>query len=122
VTADAFISDHGLHHFAVLRKLTGMKFIHVLHGIPFKGYDSSDFAHLHAHDQIWVSSNFMKKMHIERFGFREDQVQVTGFARVEDIKSYDLNRKMLMERYGLSNHKKTILVAPTWKQDSKNRS
>lgn len=120
--ADVFISDHGIHHFSVLRKITDMVFIHVLHGIPYKGYDEKDFEHLHKHDQIWVSSESMAKMHIERFGFSEDQVRITGFARTEEIGYYTKNKTEIIKKYGLDLKKKTILVAPTWKQDDNNRS
>lgn len=122
VMADAFVSDHGLHHFSLLRSLTSMKFIHVLHGIPFKGYDSTDFKHLHDHDQIWVSSEQMRDMHINRFGFRSEQVKVTGFARVEELARYRKDAVALKKRYGLSTIKKTILIAPTWKQDDTSRN
>lgn len=121
VSANVFVTDHGLHHFSLLRKLTGIIFIHVLHGIPYKGYDESDFKHLHEHDQVWVSSDFMATLHIERFGFHEHKVKVTGFARTEDIKKYMKEKGQIANKYGLSANKKTILVAPTWKQDDKGR-
>lgn len=119
--ADVFVSDHGLHHFSALRRYTNMKFVHVLHGIPYKGYNQDDFRHLHEHDQIWVSSEHMAKMHINKFGFKPDQVKVTGFARTEDLARYERDKAAIVKRYGLNPSKKTVLVAPTWRQDDNNR-
>lgn len=121
IRSDAFISDHGTHYFKFLRDLTSIKFVDVWHGIPYKGFDAEDFVHLHGHDQVWVSSEKMKQVYIDSYGFSPNKVKVTGYARVELIARYMQQEKLIKQRYGLDEDKYTILIAPTWKQDDKKR-
>ena len=121
--ASVFFSSHGLHHFVLLRMLTSMKFIDLFHSpLAYKGFDASDFKHLHPSDEVWVSSRGVRKIYIHKYGFDAEKVKVTGCARVEDIWRYTKQRKAIMKTHGLDPAKKTILVAPTWKQDNRHRS
>lgn len=121
--ADVMITDHGLHHFAMLKKLTACRFIDVWHGIPYKGFGLKNFPSIRDYDQVWVSSESMKKMYVEKFGFDEKIVQPVGYARVERLMNLDntTSQEMIRKKYGLEK-KKTILIAPTWKQDDNGRS
>lgn len=122
-TSDVIISSHGLHHFVLLRKLTSIKFVDVFHTpLAYKGFDADDFGHLHAHDETWVSSEKVKKIYEKKYGFEKNKIKVTGCARVDDIKTYQKTAKAIKKKYGLDLHKKTILIAPTWKQDDQSGS
>lgn len=121
VLCDAIIADHGLHHFKLLQKVTGIKFIDVWHGIPYKGFDAEDFSHLHPYDQVWVSSQWMKDLYVQRLGFQGERVKVTGYARADRLRNYPMSRAEALKKYALSDAK-TLLIAPTWKQDAQNRS
>lgn len=121
--ASAIITDHGLHHFVMLKMLTKCKFIDVWHGVPYKGFDAKSFSSLHDYDQVWVSSERMKRMYINKFGFKDEIVYPVGYARVERLLSLNNpdSKKKLRDKYHLED-KKTILIAPTWQQDDKGRS
>lgn len=120
--SDAIITSHGLHFFAILRLLTNIKFIDVWHAVSFKGFADDDFKHLHRHDEIWVSSLFMKDMYINRYGFATSRVKITGYGRTDQLVDGSLIKKRILKKYSIPSAKKYILIAPTWKQDSKNRS
>lgn len=121
VLANCIISDHGLHVFQLLLKFTNIKFVDVWHGIPFKGFIPADFTTQHQYDEIWVSSNRLKKLYIDTFGFRNKRVHVTGYGRTDLILDYHANKVQIREKLNIPKNKKVILFAPTWKQDTKNR-
>src|SRR3546814_11012987 len=50
-TADAIVSDHGLHAMRFMLGTTDMKFFDVWHGIPFKGFDADDFRLQHGRSE-----------------------------------------------------------------------
>ncbi|MFW6271606.1 MAG: CDP-glycerol glycerophosphotransferase family protein [Desulfosalsimonas sp.] len=119
--AGAIITDHGMHTLILYRYLTSIKFIDVWHGLFYKGFDMQTFKHLHGHDEVWVQSETMKWFYINKFGFSEDQVRVTGYGRADRLFLRDYDRGAILEKYGLPD-RKTVLLAPTWAQDDKNRS
>lgn len=119
--AKVVISDHGLFGLRLHQLLTSMKFVDVWHGIPYKGFDSQSFKNLHNHDQVWVSSEAMKDIYTNKFGFKKERVKVTGYARVDRLVTGDYKRKDILSKYGLKD-RKNILIAPTWAQDDRGRS
>lgn len=121
----ALISDHGLHSLQPLRRLyrkLGMRFFDVWHGIPFKGFDSDDFKVQHAYDEVWVASDLSKEIYINKFGFEERRVHVTGYPRTDRLVRNDCNVATYRKMLGLPEKEKLILFAPTWKQDASGRS
>lgn len=119
-SSSALITDHGPHHFVLLKKLTNMKFIDVWHGIPYKGFNSESFG-IKYYDQIWVSSPAMRDMWVDMYGFEFKKVKPVGYARVERLLNLRGHEAEIRKKYGLEN-KKTVLVAPTWQQDDAGRS
>lgn len=120
--ADAVISSHGLHTMEWLVNRTNIKFFDVWHGIPFKGFDADDFRVQHKYDETWVASPLNVKLYVERFGFHESRVKVTGYARTDQLAKPLISQQEMKQRFQLPQNKPTILFAPTWQQDSKNRS
>ncbi|MBP6041398.1 CDP-glycerol glycerophosphotransferase family protein [Candidatus Saccharibacteria bacterium] len=121
--SSAFISSHGLHFMRALKKTTDIKFFDVWHGIPYKGFVASDFEHLHDHGQSWVSSEKLKNMYVDRFGFDPSRVKVTGYGRVDQLVDGSLSDKeKLINKYKLPIRDRYVLIAPTWKQDDKGRN
>ena len=117
------VTDHGLHSLELLLHFTGIKFIDVWHGIPFKGFDKDDFRVQHKYDEIWVTSENIKKIYIEKFGFHEEKVKITGYARTDKLVKKHENIFKIKKKIGISNLKKpVILFAPTWTQDYNRRS
>ncbi|TKA89030.1 CDP-glycerol--glycerophosphate glycerophosphotransferase [Guyparkeria sp. SB14A] len=120
--ADAIVTDHGLHVMAPLPRFTKIRFYDVWHGIPFKGFDADDFRTQHRYRETWVTSPFIKRLYVEKFGFREDQVVVTGYARTDRLVNATQSPAEVREELGLPPDRKLILFAPTWKQDAEGRS
>lgn len=120
-TADALVSDHGLHTLQPLL-WSDMKFFDVWHGIPFKGFDAGDFRVQHKYDEAWVASPMLRELYIDRFGFDPERVVATGYARTDRLVRQGEDVAMLRARFGLPSDGPCILFAPTWKQDADNRS
>lgn len=121
-TVDAVISSHGLHTMEWLVNRTNIKFFDVWHGIPFKGFDADDFRVQHKYDETWVASPLNAKLYAKRFGFHESRIKVTGYARTDQLAKPLISQQETKQRFQLPQNKPTILLAPTWQQDSKNRS
>lgn len=128
-TADAVVSDHGLHAMQVMLGTTDLKFFDVWHGIPFKGFDGEDFRVQHRYDEAWVASPLLASMYVERFGFAPERVKVTGYARTDrlvaagDFDRGEVDRGEFAARLGLpADARRIVLFAPTWKQDDQARS
>ncbi len=121
---EAVISDHGLHAMSPMLRFTSVKFFDVWHGIPFKGFNSDDFRTQHRYDEAWVASPMLKKMYIDRFGFEPENVFATGYARTDRLVKASESVEEARNRLGLegSDIGKIVLFAPTWKQDSGQRS
>ena len=123
-TADAVISDHGLHSMLPLLWLSDVKFFDVWHGIPFKGFDENDFKTQHRYTEIWVASPLMAELYGEKFGFPREKICITGYARTDSLIIPQETDEQIRERFGLqlTSGKKLVLFAPTWKQDSNDRT
>lgn len=116
------ISDHGLHSLELLLEHSDIKFVDVWHGIPFKGFDKNDFKTQHKYDEVWVSSELLKNIYIDKFGFRREIVKVTGYGRTDTTLNSLNKSREIKESLRIPQDKKVILFAPTWKQDSNGRS
>lgn len=123
-TADAVISDHGLHALLPMLFLSDMKFFDVWHGIPFKGFDADDFRVQHRYDEVWVASPSQRALYIERFGFDPEIVHATGYARTDRLVRRAEGDADIKRHLGLdpTSNDKLVLFAPTWQQDADNRS
>ena len=122
--ADAVISDHGLHSMVPLLWLSDVKFFDVWHGIPFKGFEESDFKSLHCYTETWVPSPLLAKLYEERFGFPRKNICVTGYARTDSLVIPEETDDQIRQRLRLQHvcGKKLVLFAPTWKQDATDRT
>lgn len=123
-SAEAIISDHGLHALQAMVGQPDLKFFDVWHGIPFKGFNADDFRVQHGYDAIWVASPLLADLYTSRFGFDPNRVQVTGYARTDALVTPQESPQQIRSRHGLQQNRaqKYVLFAPTWKQDKRNRS
>lgn len=123
ISAQALISDHGLHCLVLLLQFSDLKFIDVWHGIPFKGFDYIDFRVQHKYDEVWVPSRRLKTMYSERYGFHDEKLKVTGYARTDLLVNANIDCNEIKNQLGICDlGKKIILFAPTWQQDHKSRN
>ncbi|MCG8277389.1 CDP-glycerol glycerophosphotransferase family protein [Stenotrophomonas sp. NLF4-10] len=121
------VSDHGLHSLEPLLpsyRKAGLKCVDVWHGVPFKGFDADDFRLQRHYDEVWVASESQRQLWIRKFGFPPGIVHATGYARVDRLIRPDMGPATAKQRLGLKPETcgKTLLFAPTWRQDDKGRS
>ncbi len=123
-SVDAIISDHGLHALSPILSWTDVKFFDVWHGIAFKGFDADDFRVQHRYDEVWVASPSQRDLYIDKFGFDPGIVHATGYARTDQLVRGDGDIDAIKRSLGLdpATCGKLVLFAPTWKQDTGNRS
>lgn len=123
-TADAIVSDHGLHAMRFMLGTTDMKFFDVWHGIPFKGFDADDFRLQHGYDEVWVASESQRRLYVDKFGFDQAIVHASGYARTDRLVCRDSDPDAIKQSLGLDPETsgRLVLFAPTWKQDADDRS
>jgi len=119
--ASALVSDHGLHAMSPLLYLTGMCFVDVWHGIPFKGFTPATFRVHHRYREAWVSSPLLKTLYVDRFGFRADRVQALGYARVDKLFRGEPPEPSYRRQAAIDANTPLVLYAPTWKQEDSER-
>ena len=120
--AKKIVTSHGLHAMAPLPLLTRIEFYDVWHGIPFKGFDGDDFRTQHKYKETWVTSVLLRKIYIEKFGFSDEQVIVTGYPRTDRLVNPSGTLEGLKRRLDLPIERQLILFAPTWTQDDNGRN
>lgn len=120
-STDAIITDHGLHLMSPLLRWTDITFIDVWHGIPFKGFIPDDFKLQRRYDEVWVSSPLLKSLYESQFGFEPERVVSLGYARTDRLFRAATSARPGSGSDAATTDGKTVLFAPTWKQDSKGR-
>jgi CDP-glycerol glycerophosphotransferase len=120
--AGAVITDHGSHFLYPAYKNSGIGFFDVWHGIPYKGWDGTSFGEQKFYDEIWVSSKHFVDIYRQQYKFH-NPIIATGYARTDPLIKGEFTKEKLIKKYRLpQGYRHLILVAPTWKQDSNNRS
>lgn len=120
--SSAIITSHGSHALVFLNKFSDMKFIDVWHGVSYKGWGKDSFGEQKEYDEVWVSSPAMKKVYIDKYGFKPNIVKVTGYSRIDQLVNGDIDRSEVVKKYNIPPANKYILIAVTWKQDDAGRS
>lgn len=116
---DIVVSDHGLHCLSIFIGRTEVKFVDLWHGLPFKGFTPNDFKSLHQYDAVCVSSEILKQVYINEFGFKKDKIFVTGYGRT-DLLLHSQPTKQTYDDIGLPVGANIILFAPTWSHKALN--
>lgn len=116
------ISDHGPGLLGVLSGWGRLKLADVWHGIPYKGYSAKTFSHLRSIDENWVTSEYLERIYVERFGIREGRTRRTGYGRTDVLVNDSSDRAAILESLGIEDRYNAIVTfAPTWKQDDLDR-
>jgi CDP-glycerol glycerophosphotransferase len=123
-SADALVSDHGLHALEPMLHLSDLPFFDTWHGIPFKGFDRDDFRVQRHYRGVWVASGSQRDLWIDRFGFDPDIVEDTGYPRTDRLVRREESVEGIRRGLGLdpASSGKVVLFAPTWRQDDAGRS
>ncbi len=125
LNSNVIVTTHGPSILLLIKKLYMRypKFIDVFHTVPYKGHTAEDFKDYHFCDRIFASSGYIKGFYVNKWGFKENRVIPTGYARVDYFFDNTINRKSLLKKYHSGkDYKKIILIAPTWKQQDENRN
>ena len=121
--AFAIVSDHGLHSLKLLLKFTNISFFDVWHAIPLKGFDEEDFSVQRQYKRVFVTSNAVKSVYMDKFGFDADRLVSAGYARTDILVDQPPALAKVRAELGIDDiEKKIILFAPTWQQDDPNRN
>ncbi|MEH6588510.1 MAG: CDP-glycerol glycerophosphotransferase family protein [Halioglobus sp.] len=122
-SAFAIVSDHGLHSLKIMLKLTNIPFFDVWHAIPLKGFDEEDFSTQRQYEKAFVTSNAVKNVYQSKFGFDEDKLVSSGYARTDILVNQPSISSKIRDDLGINeSEKKIMLFAPTWQQDDPNRN
>jgi CDP-glycerol glycerophosphotransferase (TagB/SpsB family) len=119
--SSAMITDHGLHAMQPMVSLTSIQFIDVWHGIPYKGFTPDTFRVHHRYHEVWVSSDLLLKLYVEKFGFPAEIVFALGYARVDKIFQHLPANPSFRLQADIKQGTRLVLYAPTWKQEDDGR-
>tara|TARA_B100000900_G_C20602168_1_gene726092 strand:- start:553 stop:1728 length:1176 start_codon:yes stop_codon:yes gene_type:complete len=125
LNAKAIITDHGLHFYTYLIGKNNILFFDINHGLPFQKWDKKTLELQTKFTEVWLFSNFHKDIYINTFKYDTDNIEVTGYGRLDYLINFNMleNKSKKIEtlktKYNLPIYEKTILYAPTWTHDLK---
>lgn len=117
----AIITDHGLHAMSSLLYFTNIIFIDVWHGIPYKGFTPDTFRVQRQYHETWVTSDLLKTIYENNYGFSPEKIQVLGYARADKLFQQKAANPSYRAQEAISKDTRLVLYAPTWKQESQDR-
>jgi len=124
LNSDVIVTTHGPSILYYIRKFQKKrpKFVDVWHGVSYKGLIPEDFKMYHMYDRICAPSLYFRDFYVNKWGFKDSQVRVTGWGRVDYYFNNSLDKKELLKKYNLNKgYKSIILYTPTHMSDDKNR-
>jgi len=122
VKTDIWITTHGPYPIPINDWHTSSYRFELWHGLLYKGW--LDYEKERMRDDFnkctikSATSEFIKDIYVNKIGIKENIVKVTGYPRTDIIFDNSFDRKVILSEINLSRHKKTILYAPTYEQDS----
>lgn len=94
-------------------------FVDVWHGVGFKGFSPEEFRKnfIARYDAVLVASEQQRRLYLEQYGFRAEQLHVTGYARVDHLVTRGpAIRRRCRAELDISMGTRLVLYAPTWRQ------
>jgi CDP-glycerol glycerophosphotransferase (TagB/SpsB family) len=114
--ASVIMTSHGPGIFYLLRGLCRrIRFVDVWHGVGFKSHAAEDFKLMRFYAACFLSSERAKGTYRDLFGFREDQLVVTGYPRVDCFQRADAIARGVRTELGLDGFAHVLLYAPTFR-------
>jgi len=125
-----WITDHGpsniplywLYCYGVLsiQKIKGNAlWVDTWHGIGFKGHSQSEYGdRMFMYDVQFVTSEWFKNIYISNFGFKKEQIYITGYPRNDLLVSANSRENVSLNEI-IPKERFVILYAPTWENISK---
>jgi len=89
---------------------------HFFHGVSFKNYALSGHARLY--DRLFLVGDYHRRRFIELGVLTPDDPRIArvGMPKTDCLVDGSLDRKVVIESYGLDPARPTILYAPTWSE------
>jgi CDP-glycerol glycerophosphotransferase len=117
LNASCLMTSHGPGIMILLRLLAPhMKYVDVWHGISFRAYSREDFkGGILGYDRIFVSSDHQRDNYLHRYGFRDSQICVTGYAQVDGFANAATTNSQVRRDLGIADDLTIGLYAPTWR-------
>ena len=106
------ISSHGLVLHKLLKKYYNLKTISTGHAIKSNN-NSEILKELHQFDEVWLFSNFEKKIYLDECSYKMQNLKVTGFPRIDTLNDLLIKKNKIKSSYGFNAEDKLILYAPT---------
>jgi|GEM_PF-6002631 len=97
-------------------KTTGIKFLHIMHGVADKNYAYDKELNSHVDFHI-VPGPHIREMLISKAGVEPERIRVVGFPKLDSLFNGTLDRSAILEELGLDPNRKTILYAPTTRDE-----
>ena len=120
VFSKIIVSDHGLHFMRKLINEQDNYFFDTNHGLPLQRWNEKVVEQFYKYEEVWLFSSFHKKVYLEDFGYKENNLVITGYGRLDYINKFNSSDNKLRQintlkqKYGLDDANKIILYAPTW--------
>jgi CDP-glycerol glycerophosphotransferase (TagB/SpsB family) len=120
ISSKIIVTDHGLHFMKKLLHKDTNYFFDTTHGLPFQKWNEDLIKQWYDYQEVWLFSNYHKDIYIKDFGYKKDNLKVTGYGRLDYIKKFNISTnkiddiEKIKNKYKLANAKKIVLYAPTW--------
>ena len=110
LNSSLIMTSHGIYGHGILNKLNLVSSIyvgHALHG----GFDPEKVENFSLYEEVWLFSEYEKKIYRDEMKYSGDNLQELGFLRVDYLinnknKYYELRKRNKI-------NKKAVLIAPT---------
>ena len=99
----------------ILKRLGGVFFIDVWHGVSYKGIKRPGF--LRSYDEVWVASEFVKNLYVTQCKVSAERVIPIGYSPFDDMNKTPPSRANLLDSLDLPPESGAVIgVAATWNE------
>lgn len=110
------MTSHGIYGHSLLNKLKLIKSIYIGHSLH-GAFNPKNVNKFSMYEEVWLYSQYEKKIYREEMKYTGDNLQVIGFLRVDYLISQKNKYYELRKRNQIN--KKVILIAPTDDRNNK---
>ena len=106
VFSKIIVSDHGLHFMRKLINEQDNYFFDTNHGLPLQKWNEKVMEQFYKYEEVWLFSSFHKKVYLEDFGYKENNLVITGYGRLDYLYKFNSSDNKLRQiNLAYFNHK-----------------